>query len=178
MAYGDVGGAVTELVVTCQTPASGSVAFASGDAVKLTGAYTVDNATDAEDEVFGAAPGGYEEALPPGNPETVFTRSGQSEAYDVIQYSVKLVMDARDIPALVDRICKNSFHTLLRISYEAVPVNRKMVGKVYGSGPVVNVVLDFETILLGEVFRPLLPEYVCEEYDIDCPERIEEEEGD
>lgn len=133
---------------------------------------------DAEDEVFGATPGGYGEALPPGNPETVFTRSGQSDEYDVIQYSVKLVMDVRDIPALVDRICKGSFHTLLRISYEAVPVNRKMVGKIYGSGPVVNVVMDFETILLGEVFRPLLPEFVCEEYGINCPERTEGEEGD
>jgi hypothetical protein len=53
MAYGDVGGAVTELIVTCQTPASGTVAISKGDAVKLTGAYQVDNATAAEDVVFG-----------------------------------------------------------------------------------------------------------------------------
>jgi hypothetical protein len=55
MAYGDIGGAVTELVITCQTPSSGGVSIAKGDAVKLTGAYTVDNATDAEDAVFGQA---------------------------------------------------------------------------------------------------------------------------
>lgn len=55
MAYGDVGGSVTELVITCQTPASGGVAILKGDAVKLTGAYTVSNATDAEDVVFGQA---------------------------------------------------------------------------------------------------------------------------
>lgn len=55
MAYGDVGGAVTELIVTCQTPSSGGVAITKGDAVKLTGAYTVDNATDDEDVVFGQA---------------------------------------------------------------------------------------------------------------------------
>ena len=55
MAYGDVGGAVTELIVTCQTPSSGGVAINKGDAVKLTGAYTVDNATDDEDVVFGQA---------------------------------------------------------------------------------------------------------------------------
>ena len=53
MAYGDVGGAVTELIVTCQTPASGTVAFSKGDAVKLTGAYTVDNVTADEDVIFG-----------------------------------------------------------------------------------------------------------------------------
>lgn len=55
MAYGDVGGAVTELVITCTTPASGTVDIAAGDAVKLTGAYTVDNAATDEDAVFGQA---------------------------------------------------------------------------------------------------------------------------
>lgn len=55
MAYGDIGGAVTELVITCQTPASGAVAISKGDAVKLTADYTVDNATDDEDVVFGQA---------------------------------------------------------------------------------------------------------------------------
>lgn len=55
MAYGDVGGAITELVITCQTPASGTIAISKGDAVKVTGEYEVDNATDAEDVVFGQA---------------------------------------------------------------------------------------------------------------------------
>ncbi len=55
MAFGDVGGAITELIVTCKTEASGDVAIGKGDAVKLTGAYTVDSATDAEDAVFGQA---------------------------------------------------------------------------------------------------------------------------
>ena len=55
MAFGDVGGAVTELVITCKTKGSGTVAISKGDAVKLTDAYTVDNATDAEDVVFGQA---------------------------------------------------------------------------------------------------------------------------
>ena len=55
MAFGDIGGAVTELIITCRTPAAGAVAIAKGDAVKLTGAYTVTNATDAEDAVFGEA---------------------------------------------------------------------------------------------------------------------------
>jgi hypothetical protein len=55
MAFGDVGGSVTELVITCQSPASGTVNIAKGDAVKLTAAYTVDNATSAEDVVFGQA---------------------------------------------------------------------------------------------------------------------------
>lgn len=55
MAYGDVGGAITELVVTCRTPSSGTIAISKGDAVKLTGAYEVDNTTADEDVVFGQA---------------------------------------------------------------------------------------------------------------------------
>lgn len=55
MAFGDLGGAVTELIITCRTPDAGGVAIAKGDALKLTDAYTVTNATDAEDPVFGQA---------------------------------------------------------------------------------------------------------------------------
>ena len=55
MAFGDVGGAVTELVITCKTKASGTVAISKGDALKLTDAYTVENETDAEDIIFGQA---------------------------------------------------------------------------------------------------------------------------
>jgi hypothetical protein len=121
------------------------------------------------EEVFGHKPGGYSAALPPGTPETVFTHSGASGLYDVVQFTVKLVMDQRDIFRLVDRLCKNSFHTLLRVSYEAVPTNRKMVGKVYGSEPTVAVVMDFETIMLADVFRCWIPPSVCEFYEIPCP---------
>lgn len=55
MAFGDIGGPVTELVITCRTPASGAVAINKGDAVKLTTSYTVTNVTSAEDIVFGQA---------------------------------------------------------------------------------------------------------------------------
>ncbi len=55
MALGDVGGVVTELVITCQTPASGELSIEKGDAVKLTANYTVTNGTNDEDVVLGQA---------------------------------------------------------------------------------------------------------------------------
>jgi hypothetical protein len=55
MAFGDIGGVVTELVITCKTPDSGSVNIAKGDAVTLTGPYTVCNDADAESSVLGEA---------------------------------------------------------------------------------------------------------------------------
>lgn len=55
MAFGDVGGAVTELVITCRTAASGTVAIAKGDALVLTGPYAVGHASADEEPVFGQA---------------------------------------------------------------------------------------------------------------------------
>jgi hypothetical protein len=55
MAFGDVGGAVTELVITCRTAAAGTVAISKGDALVLTGPYTVEHASADEEPVFGQA---------------------------------------------------------------------------------------------------------------------------
>jgi len=146
--------------------------------IRLSGGFVLE-----DDAVYvGASPGGYNEALPAATPNTVFTRSRSGKSYDVVQFTVKLIMDQRDILRLVDRITKNKLHIPLRIAYEAVPPNRKMVGKVYGSEPTVNVVMDFETILIPGVFRPLMPSAICEDEKykhIPCPPRTtgEEKEG-
>jgi len=135
----------------------------------------------AEGDLYAPAqPGGYTPALVPGTAQSVFTGTASGDSFDVIQFTVKLIMDQRDIPVLVQRITNNTFHTLVRASYKAVPPNKNMVGKIYGPEPVVSVVLDFETVMLGEVFRQWMPDEVCEKYEIKCPQRKakeEEEEG-
>jgi len=98
----------------------------------------------------------------------VFTKTGSGEAFDVIQFTVKLVMDQRAIPEFVERLCNNSFHSPLRISYAEIPPNRDLKGKIYGSGPAVMVVMDFETVLLGEVFRRLMPVEIQDAYNVVC----------
>ena len=55
MAYGDFGGPVTELIITCKTAATGAVAITRGDALKLVGAYEVDNVLTEDDPIFGQA---------------------------------------------------------------------------------------------------------------------------
>lgn len=55
MAFGDIGGPVTELVVTCRTKSDGAVAIKRGDALVLTGNYTVEHAAAAGDAVVGQA---------------------------------------------------------------------------------------------------------------------------
>lgn len=114
----------------------------------------------------GIEAGGYDEALPPGTAETTFTQSVSNEWFDVVQFTVKLVMDQRDVLRFVDELCNDRFYTLLRLSYAAVPTNRNMIGKIYGSEPAVNIVMDFEAIMLGDVFRkdgnPMMPSVVCD----------------
>ena len=99
----------------------------------------------------------------------MFTGTKSTDDYEVVQFTVKAVMDQRDISRLVAKLCNNTFYTLVRTSYLALPPNLQLKGKIYGSEPAVNVVLEFEAVLLGEVFRPLMPQEVCEAYEIKCP---------
>ncbi len=143
-------------------------------AVRIYDAYIIE-----DDEIYaGSSGGGYAAPVPCGTANTAFTKSTSSSSYDVLQFSLRLIMDQRDVLRFVDRLTKDKFHTLLRMSYDAVPANRSMIGKIYGSEPTVNVVMDFETILIPSVFLPLVPEEVCDEYDhLNCPERKTDEEG-
>jgi len=134
-----------------------------------------DYVVEDEAEFVGASPGGYELALPCATANTVFTGSLSGELYDVVQFTLKLVMDQRDIPRLVERLSQSTFHTPLRVAHVHVVPSRDMNGKIYGSEPAVNVVMDFETIMLAEVFRPWMPEVVCERYEFDCAPYKEEE---
>ncbi len=179
---------VVEAIVAVNDEAAGQIQGRNEDWVGVMPVKEIVSIRLAEDYILpddaqfvGAAPEGFLEALPPGTPNTVFTKSVSDPSYEVMQFTLKLIMDQRDIPRLVDRICKGTFHTLLRVAYRAVPPNREMVGKIYGEEPTVMVVMDFETIMLGTVFRPLMPSEICEseryEY-ITCPEPEGEDEGD
>ncbi len=114
--------------------------------------------------------GGYAPAVPAGTAETAFTKSASGPYYEVVQLSVKLVMDQRSVLKLVERVSNNRFYTLLRAGYKEVPPNPSFVGKIYGPGPAVNVVLDFEFVMLGGLFREWMPAAICEKYAIKCPE--------
>ena len=55
MAFGDVGGPITVMVVTCKSKDNGTVAIQKGDAVKLTGPFEVDAVEEADGPLFGQA---------------------------------------------------------------------------------------------------------------------------
>jgi hypothetical protein len=109
-------------------------------------------------------------SIPPGTPETVFTHSGSGESFDVVQFTVKLIMDQREVQKFVHQLCLNRMYVPLRVAYSEVPPNRDMIGKIYGSGPVVRVVFDFEVSLPGQLFRRLMPQFLREQNGVICRE--------
>ena len=130
--------------------------------------------TDASEPRDPAEPGGSGPALPPESADEVFTHTVSNDLYDVVQFTVKMVVDAREVPTIVSEICKDNFHTLLRIAFEDVSTNPQlwlMNDKIYGSDPTVQVVMDFETVFFGELYRLLMPDEIRDALGL--PEREE-----
>ena len=127
---------------------------------------------DAESKGF-AKPGGTTSAVPPESPADVFTHHASNDLYDVVQFTIELVVDARKVPQIVDEICKNDFHTLLRVAYQDVsvsPSSWSMRDKIYGADPAIRVVMDFETIFLGKLYCPLMPQVIRDSVGRECDE--------
>jgi len=116
-------------------------------------------------------PQGQTEARPVGTADASFNnRYSESGArFDVLQFTLKLVVDERDLMRVIQSISANRFHTLLRCSYLAQVPDPSMEGKIYGAEPVIKVVLDFETHLLADEYRRLMPDEVLEHYGFEVP---------
>ncbi len=115
---------------------------------------------------------GFDPAEPPMSAEVVFTHNESGDLYDLVQFTLKLVVDPRDIPKIIDEISKNRFHTLLDIEYEFDPSvleTLDMTGKIYGGEPVVVVMMDFETIFLGDIYRRMMPDAILERLGVQRP---------
>jgi hypothetical protein len=115
--------------------------------------------------------------VPPEAADSVFTHSVSNELFEVVQFTINIVADARAIPAIIDEICQDNFHTLLQIVYDDTskdPRTWAMDGQIYGSDPTIKVVMDFETFFFGDIYRDWMPDWFRE--DLGLPEREEEEE--
>ena len=108
-------------------------------------------------------------AYPPGAPGLTMTGSYTDAdcQFLVLYFSLRIVMDQRLLPKLIERICNDRFHSLLQVSYRAVEPNPAMTGRIYGADPVVLVTMDFETHMLGSLFINAMPDEV---YNQHCAE--------
>jgi len=133
-----------------------------------------------EDSEGGAPAGasGDAPAVPPGSMAESFTGLFSEELYEVLQFSVKLVVDARAIPAILREICKDRFYAPLRVVYRVEMPNLGMSGKIYGKDPVVRLVVDFEASYFGDVYRRWMPDVILEEIGQERPKEEEREVTD
>ena len=98
-------------------------------------------------------------SLEPGpvNAADVFTKRFSNPEYDVIHFAIHLVVDARDIPAILSGICKTNFYVPLTVSYSQVPYDTLFQGKVYGSEPIVLLSVSLEGYFFREIYQPFMP---------------------
>lgn len=118
-----------------------------------------------------AMPQGWAPAKPVGLAEVSFGNrfSGPDSSFDVLQFTLKMVIDQRDLLRIIREISAQRFHTLIRCAYIAQMPDPSMQTKIYGAEPVIKVVLDFETSLLAEEYRRLMPDEVLEYYGYQRP---------
>jgi len=88
-----------------------------------------------------------------------FTGRKSNEQYDVVRFTVEVVVDQREVLRLIDRISRENFYECLAVSYQAVDraVDQDQEGYYYGPTPVVRTTLEFEAYMLREVYQPLMP---------------------
>lgn len=94
---------------------------------------------------------------------TPFTQRDTTESIDVIHFTMRLVVDARRIPLVLDRLCSVGFYTPLLINYEATSTPQDLNGYIYGPDPVVEMTLNMEAAFLRSRYADLIPETAQEE---------------
>lgn len=99
-------------------------------------------------------------AFPPVGPTDVFTERQSNEQYEVLRFTVMMVVDAREMPRVLAGLCDGRFHVPLNVNYQAIEPNLDMTGKIYGDAPVVLLTADFETVMFSELYLPLMPQDV------------------
>ena len=108
---------------------------------------------------------------------TGLTGRSTTSDYDVVRYTLEVVMPTTQIPALVRNLAKRNFHTVLRQNL-LVQVDEQGDLYYYGTRPVMRVVIEGELLLLADWVRgkyddqadkwdrpPLIPKEVLRQYE-------------
>jgi hypothetical protein len=94
-----------------------------------------------------------------------FTGRTSNNQFDVVRFTVQVVVDERDLLKLIDRITRENFYQLVGITYVNTGSDEE-VGYLYGADPVVQATLDFEGYMARKVFKEMMPAKVLEELGI------------
>jgi len=111
-----------------------------------------------------------ERAYPPLNADEVFTGDTSTPLYELVQFTVKLVIDARDLPRVLAGLCKDNFNVPLNVTYQKTPPDPTMEGKIYGDQPTITVTIDFQTVFFSEFYLSMMPDEILKKLNKKRPE--------
>jgi hypothetical protein len=110
---------------------------------------------------YQAQPGQGPGAMGPAGMEAPsFTGRRSGPLYDVVQLTVQVIVDSRDLLSFVEEVYKTNFYVLIDADLQSVPADTSHTGPIYGPAPVVQATLTFEGYLLRENYDPLAPQPV------------------
>ncbi len=103
---------------------------------------------------------------PPEHPDAAYTHLFSDPLFDVINVRVKIAIDVRQLPVILNEFCHDRYYTVLNVSCRAVPPDLSFTGKLYGPQPVVVATLDLQTYLFYKSYVPLMPLAIREQLGI------------
>ena len=96
-----------------------------------------------------------------GSVDASFTKRSRHDLYDVMHFELQVVIDARDMLAVVNELCKKRLFTPLVVSYQAVDAKAaRDAGYLYGSEPAVRASIVCEALFLRKNYESLMPQEV------------------
>ncbi len=100
-------------------------------------------------------PRGSSAAAPPPS----FTGKVGDSRFDVVRFTVEVVVDQRKLLAVIDALTRQNFFVLVSSEYKAVPPTDpdRVQGYLYGSDPVVRATLGFEAYMARDVYEKYFP---------------------
>lgn len=105
----------------------------------------------------GPAPSGGDGLAAPMSASAVMTKRGSTDAMDVLQFTMELVVEANSLPAVIDHVSSRGFYTLLQISYRLEQPNLELVDYIYGPQPTIWVSMLWEAAFPRSKYEKWMP---------------------
>lgn len=87
-----------------------------------------------------------------------FTGIKNDQSMFVVPLQLELVVEEASLVDLLDSICRVGFYTPINVQYTTIEPDILQEEYIYGSAPVISVIIDLEGYYFRKVFDPWIPE--------------------
>jgi hypothetical protein len=105
-------------------------------------------------------------AINPGELRPSFTGRTGDDQFDLVRFSVQLIVDQRDLLRAADALTRVNFNQLVNLSYDAGPAGGQDGPYLYGEAPLVRATYEFEGFMARKAYEELMPEDVRKDLGI------------